>query len=50
MKTRLYKMVVMQMESSSLRERNQRKLKLGTWNESNRLYLVLRRKKLILEY
>ena len=36
MKTRLDKMVVIRMESRH-RERNPRKLKLGTWNESNRL-------------
>ena len=36
MKTRLDKMVVIRMESRQ-RERNQRKLKLSTRNESNRL-------------
>ena len=36
LKTRLEKMVVIQMESRP-RKRNQRKLKLGTYNESNRL-------------
>ena len=41
-------MIVIRMESKH-RERNQRKLKLGTWNESNRLYF-LRRKKVILVY
>ena len=39
MKTRLDKVVVIQMESRQ-KERNQRKLKLGTWNESNRLYCL----------
>ena len=36
MKIKLNKMVVTWMESAQ-REQNQRKLKLGTWNESNRL-------------
>ena len=36
MKTRLHKMVVIRMESRQ-RERNQRKLRLSTRNESNRL-------------
>ena len=35
MKTRLDKMIVIKIEIRQM-ERNQRKLKLGTWNESNR--------------
>ena len=44
MKTRLDKMVVIQMETRQ-RERNQRKLKLGSYMKRIKKTLVLRRKK-----
>ena len=45
MKTRLDKMVVIQMETRQ-RERNQRKLKLGSYMKRIKQTLVLRRKKI----